>query len=66
MSYSLFFTLLLLGNEPGMFDLVIVNDDLEAAYDKLKSALMEVSLCLNEIVFKLSATVHLLKKCFFR
>ncbi|XP_031430347.1 guanylate kinase 1b isoform X2 [Clupea harengus] len=30
-----------LSNEPGMFDLVIVNDDLEAAYDQLKSALME-------------------------
>ena len=62
MSYPLFFTLLLLGNEPGMFDLVIVNDDLEAAYDQLKSALMEVSLCLNEIVFKLSATKSIFLK----
>ena len=65
MSFPLFFTLLLLGNEPGMFDLVIVNDDLEAAYDQLKSALMEVSLCLNEMVFKLSATKSIfLKKVF--
>lgn len=27
--------------------MVIVNDDLEEAYDKLKSALMEVSSCLG-------------------
>ena len=65
MSYPLFFTLLLLGNEPGMFDLVIVNDDLEAAYDQLKSALMEVSLCLNEMVFKLSATKSIFLKRVF-
>lgn len=36
-----------LGKEPGLFDMVIVNDDLEEAYDKLKSALMEVSSCLG-------------------
>ena len=65
MSFPLFFTLLLLGNEPGMFDLVIVNDDLEAAYDQLKSALMEVSLCLNEMVFKLSATKSIFLKRVF-
>ncbi|XP_076133711.1 uncharacterized protein LOC143115782 [Alosa pseudoharengus] len=30
-----------LSKEPGLFDLVIINDDLEEAYEKLKSALME-------------------------
>ncbi|XP_062412520.1 guanylate kinase-like [Sardina pilchardus] len=30
-----------LSKEPGMFDLVIINDDLEEAYEKLKSVLME-------------------------
>ncbi|XP_041913576.1 guanylate kinase 1b [Alosa sapidissima] len=30
-----------LSKEPGLFDLVIVNDDLEEAYEKLKSVLME-------------------------
>ncbi|XP_058246491.1 guanylate kinase 1b [Hemibagrus wyckioides] len=30
-----------LSKEPGIFDIVIVNDDLENAYEKLKSALIE-------------------------
>ncbi|KAK2898414.1 hypothetical protein Q8A67_009832 [Cirrhinus molitorella] len=30
-----------LSNEPGVFDIVIVNDDLEEAYEKLKSVLIE-------------------------
>ncbi|XP_034149850.1 guanylate kinase 1b isoform X2 [Esox lucius] len=30
-----------LSNEPGMFDMVIVNDDLEEAYEKLQSVLIE-------------------------
>ncbi|XP_063057566.1 guanylate kinase 1b [Engraulis encrasicolus] len=30
-----------LSKEPGLFDMVIVNDDLEEAYSKLKSVLME-------------------------
>ncbi|RXM34195.1 Guanylate kinase [Acipenser ruthenus] len=29
------------GNEPGLFDIVIINDDLEEAYGKLKSVLIE-------------------------
>uniref|UniRef100_A0A674CQS5 Guanylate kinase 1b n=1 Tax=Salmo trutta TaxID=8032 RepID=A0A674CQS5_SALTR len=33
-----------LSNEPGVFDVLIVNDDLEEAYDKLQSVLIEVSL----------------------
>lgn len=32
------------GKEPGVFDIVIVNDDLEEAYEKLKSVLIEVKL----------------------
>ena len=31
------------GKEEGMFDVCIVNDDLEDAYGKLKDALLEVS-----------------------
>ncbi|KAG1973507.1 guanylate kinase-like isoform X2 [Pimephales promelas] len=30
-----------LSKEPGVFDIVIINDDLEAAYEKLKSVLVE-------------------------
>lgn len=33
-----------LGKEPGLFDLVIVNDDLEKAYSELKEVLLKVSL----------------------
>uniref|UniRef100_A0A673X3T8 Guanylate kinase 1b n=1 Tax=Salmo trutta TaxID=8032 RepID=A0A673X3T8_SALTR len=33
-----------LSNEPGVFDMLIVNDDLEEAYEKLQSVLIEVSL----------------------
>ncbi len=32
------------GKEPGVFDMVIINDDLENAYEKLKSVLSEVKL----------------------
>lgn len=32
------------GKEPGVFDMVIINDDLEEAYEKLKSVLIEVQL----------------------
>lgn len=32
-----------LGKEPGLFDLVIINDDLEKAYSELKEVLQEVS-----------------------
>jgi len=35
---------LIAGKEPGVFDIVIINDDLEAAYEKLKSVLVEVKL----------------------
>lgn len=31
------------GKEPGLFDLVIINDDLEKAYSELKGVLLEVS-----------------------
>lgn len=31
------------GKEPGLFDLVIINDDLEKAYSELKEVLLEVS-----------------------
>lgn len=31
------------GKEPGVFDVVIINDDLERAYDELKAILNEVS-----------------------
>lgn len=31
------------GQEPGVFDVVIINDDLERAYDELKAILNEVS-----------------------
>lgn len=33
---------LILGKKPGIFDVVIVNDNLEAAYDQLKNAVLEV------------------------
>ncbi|KAK3566292.1 hypothetical protein QTP86_031030 [Hemibagrus guttatus] len=36
-----------LSKEPGIFDIVIINDDLENAYEKLKSALIEVILHIN-------------------
>lgn len=32
-----------LGKEPGVFDVVIINDDLERAYEELKEILDEVS-----------------------
>ena len=32
-----------LGKEPGVFDVVIINDDLERAYEELKDILNEVS-----------------------
>ena len=35
----------LLGKEPGLFDVMIVNDNLEEAYGHLKQALLEVSHC---------------------
>lgn len=31
------------GKEPGLFDLIIINDDLNQAYSKLKEILAEVS-----------------------
>lgn len=31
-----------LGKEPGVFDVVIINDDLERAYEELKDILSEV------------------------
>lgn len=34
---------LILGKKPGIFDVVIVNDNLEDAYDQLKGAVLEVS-----------------------
>lgn len=39
------------GKEPGVFDLVIINDDLDEAYEKLKSVLIEVILkkCKEEV-----------------
>lgn len=33
----------LLGKEPGAFDVIIINDNLDDAYAKLKDALKEVS-----------------------
>uniref|UniRef100_A0A8C1PJ79 Guanylate kinase n=1 Tax=Cyprinus carpio TaxID=7962 RepID=A0A8C1PJ79_CYPCA len=33
-----------LSKEPGVFDMVIINDDLEEAYEKLRSVLIEVQL----------------------
>lgn len=41
---ALFYHFPILGNEPGVFDMLIVNDDLEEAYEKLQSVLIEVSL----------------------
>lgn len=37
-----------LGNEPGVFDAVIINDDLERAYEELKDMLNDVSKTLND------------------
>uniref|UniRef100_A0A8C3B271 Guanylate kinase n=1 Tax=Cyclopterus lumpus TaxID=8103 RepID=A0A8C3B271_CYCLU len=37
-----------LSNEPGVFDVVIVNDDLEKAYEELKDILKDVSKTLND------------------
>lgn len=34
---------LFLGKEPGAFDVIIINDNLDDAYAKLKDALKEVS-----------------------
>lgn len=34
---------LFLGREPGAFDVIIINDNLDDAYAKLKDALKEVS-----------------------
>lgn len=34
---------LILGKKPGIFDVIIINDNLEDAYDKLKNALLQVS-----------------------
>ena len=38
-----FTVLSFLGKEPGVFDVVIINDDLERAYEELKDILNEVS-----------------------
>lgn len=32
------------GKEPGLFDVVITNDDLDVAYGKLKHAVLEVNI----------------------
>lgn len=37
------------GQEPGLFDAVIVNDNLEDAYEQLKSSLIEVSVCVGDL-----------------
>lgn len=34
---------LLLGREPGVFDVIIINDNLDDAYTKLKETLKDVS-----------------------
>lgn len=34
---------LILGQKPGIFDVIIINDNLEDAYDQLKNALLAVS-----------------------
>lgn len=34
---------LIRGKTPGIFDVIIINDNLEDAYDHLKNALLEVS-----------------------
>lgn len=34
---------LILGKKPGIFDVVIVNDNLEDAYNQLKNAVLKVS-----------------------
>lgn len=34
---------LILGKKPGIFDVIIINDNLEDAYDELKNTLQEVS-----------------------
>lgn len=39
-----------LGKEPGVFDVVIINDDLEKAYEELKDILNDVSKTQNHIV----------------
>lgn len=39
------------GKRPGIFDVIIVNDNLEDAYDQLKNALLEVSKeCLRRVL----------------
>lgn len=37
------------GQEPGLFDAVIVNDNLEDAYEQLKGSLIEVSARVGEL-----------------
>ena len=44
-----------------MFDLVIINDDLEEAYEKLKSVLMEVTSCVDVIAMHFSTCSIYLK-----
>lgn len=47
---------LILGKKPGIFDVIIVNDNLEDAYDQLKNALLEVSKEVLRILYYLEYT----------
>ena len=38
------------GKEPGLFDVVILNNDLDEAYGKLKEALLEVKENTNNVL----------------
>lgn len=44
----------LLGKEPSVFDVIIINDNLDDAYEHLKKALLEVSYCCRMNYFTLN------------
>ena len=54
-NYILFFWILCLGETPGNFDLVLVNDQLDSAYKKLRTFLMPDISELREYVLKLNS-----------
>lgn len=58
LNHNLVLLYLPLGKEPGVFDTVIVNDNLEDAYGKLKHTLLEVS-CFCRAVIVYSMTLNI-------
>lgn len=47
------------GQEPGLFDAVIVNDNLEDAYEQLKGSLIEVSARVGELCWTFVGSLRL-------